>query len=93
VRRRPSADLVALVLGAGVVLVLLVLASVALVDSIERGGSAAPSENLTQILSTILGGIVGALGAYLGRSAIEGRRRPDPPAEREHVEEGPEGPP
>ena len=75
--RRPSADLVALVLGVGLVLVLLVLASVALVDSIEYGGSKAPSENLTQVLSTILGGIVGVLGAYLGRAAIDRRRRPD----------------
>ena len=79
-RRRPSADLVALVLGVGLVLVLLVLATVALVDSIEYGNTKAPSENLTQVLSTILGGIVGALAGYLGRSRIEGRRGAEPPS-------------
>jgi hypothetical protein len=66
---------VALVLGVGVVLVLLVLASVSLVDSINTAGGTrtVPSENLTQILATILGGIVGALGAYLGRAGMQRR--------------------
>ena len=61
-RRRVTADTVALALAVGIVLVLIVLAASALVDSIDSGAtSRAPSENLTQILATILGGIVGAL--------------------------------
>ena len=64
----------ALVLGIGLVLVLAILASVALVDTIETGTAhGAPSENLTQLLAAGVGGIVGALGAYLGRA---GERRP-----------------
>ena len=77
--KRAGADLVALVLAVGVVLVLAVLASVALVDALEANGAArAPSENLTQILATILGGVVGALAAYLGRRGTDPATRPGP---------------
>jgi hypothetical protein len=72
-RSRVTPDTVALALAVGLVLVLVVLSVIALVEI--SGPSRQPGENLTQILATILGGIVGALGAYLGRSA---RRRPAP---------------
>ena len=70
-----SPDLVAAILAGGVIVVLAILASTALADSVTTGPGHAPSENLTQILATVLGGLVGALGAYLGTARVGSRAR------------------
>ena len=78
-----SPDLVAAILAGGVIVVLAILASTALADSVTTGPGHAPSENLTQILATVLGGLVGALGAYLGTARVGSRARHRARAPRE----------
>ena len=72
---RVTPDTVALALALGLVVVLLLVSAIALVEITETPPAPLAAENLTQILATVLGGMVGVLGAYLGRSA---RRRPRP---------------
>ena len=76
-RRRSGADLLALLLGVGLVFVLVLLAATALIDAAQGNGGSRPSENLTQLLAAGVGGIVGALAGYLGRGALD-RRGTDP---------------
>ena len=74
-----TVDTVAAILAGGVIVVLSILATTSLVDATRSGAAATrPSENLTQILATVLGGIVGALAAYLGAGRVGARARHAP---------------
>ena len=65
---REPADLVALVLAIGLVLVSAEI-GVALIANVVQGHNPAPTlgENTTQVLLATMGGLIGILGAYLGR--------------------------
>jgi hypothetical protein len=72
---KPSADAVALVLAAALVLAVLVLGIALIANVIEHQNPAATlGENTTQVLTATVGGIIGVLGSYLGRRS---RRDPD----------------
>jgi hypothetical protein len=69
------ADRVALVLAAALVVAVVGLFAAVLANIVSNHQPAATlGENTTQVLSGLIGGIVGVLGAYLGRVA---RRRED----------------
>jgi len=65
---REPADLVALVLAVGLVLISAEI-GVALIANVVQGHNPAPTlgENTTQVLLATMGGLIGILGAYLGR--------------------------
>ena len=65
---REPADLVALVLAIGLVLISAEI-GVALIANVVQGHNPAPTlgENTTQVLLATMGGLIGILGSYLGR--------------------------
>ena len=65
---REPADLVALVLAVGLVLISAEI-GVALIANVVQGHNPAPTlgENTTQVLLATMGGLIGILGSYLGR--------------------------
>ena len=73
--RRVTADTVALVLAAALVIAVTGLMTAVIISVVDnRQPVQTLGENTTQVLSGLIGGIVGVLGAYLGRVA---RRRED----------------
>jgi hypothetical protein len=82
--RYRAPDVVAIILALGLVAVG-VLIGLALVVNVLKGHNPTPTlgENTTQILTTVMGGLIGVLGSYLGYSAflLHESDRPPPPDE------------
>lgn len=63
---RRLADMAAIILAVGLSLGFVIFCVAALYDAIAHPTESILSENATQVLSSMSGGIVGILGAYVG---------------------------
>jgi len=65
-------DLVAIILACGLVLIAFLI-GVSLMINVAEGHNPTPTlgENTTQVLTTVLGGLIGILGGYIGYALHE----------------------
>lgn len=87
--RRPTSDLVAVILAAGIAISVVALVIGVTVGAIKNGSTASTlSDNESQVLTAAFGGMIGVLGAWVGYRAHERRSVRDvwpelqPPEER-----------
>jgi len=67
--RRRSADVVAVILAAGLGVVMILIMVTAIVNVVDRQAPTPTlGENTTQVLTSSIGGVIGILGAYVGYS-------------------------
>jgi hypothetical protein len=78
--KRPTSDLIAILLAAGLSLAVVSLVIGVVIAAVEHGNTAATlSENESQVLTVAFGGMIGVLGAWVGYRAGNGTHDDEEP--------------